>query len=105
MENGSESLPPFRTVQHLDGNYEGFFDQQTQKADGFGVRSFIDGGFYAGQCEQGRREGSGTLQYGTNRPELYRYSGQWKKNKFHGAGQFLYRNDSDYASRSVDIPP
>ena len=73
------------------GRYNGYIDTRTGAANGNGIRQFPDGTQYEGDWQQGVMEGTGTMIFGISCPSLDSYSGQWRRNKFHGQGILRYQ--------------
>jgi hypothetical protein len=69
----------------LDGSsYDGEIDVVTGAAHGNGTRTFPEGSRYEGNWKQGVMDGYGVMIFGSNRPTLESYTGNWRNNKFEG---------------------
>jgi hypothetical protein len=72
-----------------DNKYEG--DIENGKPHGNGTWTQSDGATYVGQWVNGLREGLGTFTWSEKSPQSGKsYEGEYKNNKRHGTGKWLY---------------
>ena len=99
--------------------FEGYFSNNV--AEGFGRYAWPDGGVYSGQVRNGKRDGPGVMtfvdgdttydgswkqgmRHGKGRIDFcasasgaeHFYYGDWRGDKKHGTGSFVYRNGDSY---------
>ena len=98
LESGCELLGGYNIINNNDGDviYTQMIVLEKNFKFHFSDDRYDDGGMYAGEWIENKRDGQGTMKFKKGHPQYVKYEGGWRNDKMFGQGTMNYVNGDIY---------